>query len=1043
MVKFWGSSFSAKLFVVIFLAPVLVALLAPLLVVADSNGFLPDKAVDRIGYGRIQRVNYSPDAKLITLTTSVGVRIIDAESLKQAGFIRLENFAVDLGFMSHERVAIATVDGLKIFDLNNPRHPITPPSQVQRTPIQTVAISTDEEWMAIGAIAQEGKKEQSEVFVYAVGEDETSLSQIFTLEGEVIDVVFDPGVAGMDQRIAVASQTEIFIWRKSSTESIFRNIQKGILPADLVINNITFNSDGNHLLIGAYNTQTNSSEIYRQVVADPRPEFLTQIPNEKIFDIIFHPTQRNLLAIATNQKLRVWEVFQSDATRKGSPLLNRDFSADSITLAFHPKKKVLAIGADNNPLNQSFVLFKLGLAEIAIPINTAFTDFHPQISSIHSSSTTTNRQLLVNYKSKRAVIWDLDEMTEKRRLPFPSKVNDIKLSPSANEVAIALQSNEIAVLDITSDPPSDSAAQSGLSHPETTISSMVAYDPSGQWIGSVGKDGSVRVRQKGAPQFENDLDFKNTPLIDISFNFEGSIMALLAANSTVALYQVSLDQGIQKLTNKPKNSILNIGTPGTKVAFSPVKNDNRFVIGLQNGFVQFYDILKDRSILQTHQLSVDKSVADGKVAALSISLDGRFVAVGIENSILMWSHGNPEEGLQQFSGHTKKVTGLAFSRLDDGTNLLVSSSLDGTVLVWDIGILTEEERTGELIDLIEPNRTAEVAVTDRIRVRVPTFSKLNMETLTPFNFRVEGKLENGSIITYSQNEEQYAVEGTNMITFNPGSILREKETITIRVSSGIEDVNGKFLEAAVLEFTTGLVVWPGDTNRDGDVNVFDILPVGQFWGLNGEIRRKGNSSWRLQPAISWSNKQATYADANGDGVINLDDVFTINDNWKKTIGDELTSSAPNSPIQSQFSHPEMLEIYEKMYFGLQIRSRQTGVGSELAVALKNIIERLRMQSLPTVTKLLNNYPNPFNPETWIPFQLAEAQEVSITIYDLKGRKVRRLDLGYRKAGYYLNRTNAAYWDGRSDWGELIASGIYFYQIKAGNFSSQKRLIILK
>ena len=97
---------------------------------------------------------------------------------------------------------------------------------------------------------------------------------------------------------------------------------------------------------------------------------------------------------------------------------------------------------------------------------------------------------------------------------------------------------------------------------------------------------------------------------------------------------------------------------------------------------------------------------------------------------------------------------------------------------------------------------------------------------------------------------------------------------------------------------------------------------------------------------------------------------------------------------------------------------------------------------PTFT-LGQNYPNPFNPETWIPFQLAEPQEVSIAIYDLKGRKVRGLDLGYKKAGYYLSRAKAAYWDGRSDWGELIASGIYFYRIKAGNFSGQKRLIILK
>ena len=91
MVRFRGSFFSVGLFVAVFFVSSLV--------VSDSNGFLPDKAVDRIGYGRIQRINYSPDAKLITLTTSVGVRIIDAASLKQAGFIRLENFAVDLGFM--------------------------------------------------------------------------------------------------------------------------------------------------------------------------------------------------------------------------------------------------------------------------------------------------------------------------------------------------------------------------------------------------------------------------------------------------------------------------------------------------------------------------------------------------------------------------------------------------------------------------------------------------------------------------------------------------------------------------------------------------------------------------------------------------------------------------------------------------------------------------------------------------------------------------------------------------------------------------------
>ena len=95
------------------------------------------------------------------------------------------------------------------------------------------------------------------------------------------------------------------------------------------------------------------------------------------------------------------------------------------------------------------------------------------------------------------------------------------------------------------------------------------------------------------------------------------------------------------------------------------------------------------------------------------------------------------------------------------------------------------------------------------------------------------------------------------------------------------------------------------------------------------------------------------------------------------------------------------------------------------------------------THLLANYPNPFNPETWIPYQLANPSDVQITIYDTRGSIVRRLKLGHQREGYYTSRSRAAYWDGRNAIGEPIASGIYFYQLKADNRSFLRKMVILK
>ena len=107
------------------------------------------------------------------------------------------------------------------------------------------------------------------------------------------------------------------------------------------------------------------------------------------------------------------------------------------------------------------------------------------------------------------------------------------------------------------------------------------------------------------------------------------------------------------------------------------------------------------------------------------------------------------------------------------------------------------------------------------------------------------------------------------------------------------------------------------------------------------------------------------------------------------------------------------------------------------------LQQLIATARPEQTQLLANYPNPFNPETWIPYELATDTDVRLTIYNTHGVVIRTLELGHQSAGYYTGRDRAAYWDGRNAFGEQVASGIYFYQLETDTLSSLRKMVILK
>jgi len=142
---------------------------------------------------------------------------------------------------------------------------------------------------------------------------------------------------------------------------------------------------------------------------------------------------------------------------------------------------------------------------------------------------------------------------------------------------------------------------------------------------------------------------------------------------------------------------------------------------------------------------------------------------------------------------------------------------------------------------------------------------------------------------------------------------------------------------------------------------------------------------------------------------------------------------------------ESVEVGKTYYYYIEdISYRGVRNHSHIIRVVVDATGKLKVVGLvPSKFALLQNFPNPFNPETWIPYQLARDASVTVHIYNLKGQPIRTIALGQQAAGIYLTKDKAVYWDGRDDSGEKMASGVYFYTLQAGDFKATKRMVIVE
>ena len=214
-----------------------------------------------------------------------------------------------------------------------------------------------------------------------------------------------------------------------------------------------------------------------------------------------------------------------------------------------------------------------------------------------------------------------------------------------------------------------------------------------------------------------------------------------------------------------------------------------------------------------------------------------------------------------------------------------------------------------------------------------------------------------------------------------------------------------------------------DVNRDGTVNIADLVAIASNFA---------------DPDLEALARMNIYPDVNGDGLVNLIDLLIA---ASEIDGAAAAPTLSENQIEKYNLTAKDLAAWIRLAKQLDLAEPNLQQGVDVLEQLLAIIST--QDALPKSTALLPNYPNPFNPETWIPYQLAEPANVNVSIHSTDGKLVRLLALGQLPAGVYKHKSRAGYWDGRNEFGESVASGVYFITFTANDFKVTGKMLIRK
>ena len=658
-------------------------------------------------------------------------------------------------------------------------------------------------------------------------------------------------------------------------------------------------------------------------------------------------------------------------------------------------------------------------------------------------------------------LWDPRTLRHETTLiGHSSEVRSVVFSPDGETLASGSWDRTVRLWDTSTGQLKRTLSGYNIEH----ITS-IAFSPDGQTIaaGTI-NDHTIHLWDTSAGHYKTGLTGHTGRVIFITFSPDGQTLASGSEDRTIRLWNTT--------TWKLKRTLSGHTHSVESVAFSP--DGQTLASGSRDSTVRLWNP-------STGQLKTTLTGYTDWVSPLAFSPNGEILAGSSQDQrIRLWNTktGEYKNAFQVGAGH---IMSIAFS--PDG-EMLASGTEDRIVRLWDVQTLLEQSPTlepvpnkitGPWLWMIAPTEAGQGGANS---TDVDSLADASGRNVTEVEVAAKGAREGDAVGNYVwtlgeisptggnnvndllnkiglakgdvDHHSSYALITLESATAQSDVTMRAGSDDSIKIWLNGEVVHNKPINRGAQDFQEKFTV---DLKKGDNLLLVKVSDYQAGWSMFIGIEADVNAVYKrpTDPVVP--------EDVNGDGVVNLEDTAVVRANLGQkgpndadVNGDgvvdvedlvlvlaaiEAAAGAPALQAQA----PNLFTAEEVQRWLVEARVfRNKSIAHRRGIL---ILEQLLALLTPKETALLVNYPNPFNPETWIPYQLSEPAEVTLHIYAIDGGLIRTLALGYQPAGMYQSRSRAAYWDGKNEVGEPVASGVYFYTLSAEDFRATRKMFIRK